>query len=399
MITLANGRVVTARSLLTPGWVTVDRGLIADVGSGEPAATRRRAAGVVVDLAGAHLLPGFVDLHMHGGGGAQVTTDDPEEIRAAVAFHRRHGTTRTLASLVTDRLDRMVAAAAAVAALIRAGESRIAGIHLEGPFLNPARRGSHHAEYLLAPDPAALARLLDAGAGSVRVVTLAPELPGGAALLADVVRAGAIAAVGHTEATYAQARDAFAGGARLATHLFNAMRAFHHRDPGPAGAALADERVTCELINDGVHVHDQVVRLAVAAAGADRIAFVTDATPAAGMASGEYRLGPVPITARGDTVTLADGTLAGSTLTMDATVRHAVRRVGLPLVAVAAAAATTPARLLGLGERTGSIAPGKEADLVVLDEELRLRAVIAGGALVHGALPGYDDRPAAPPAA
>jgi N-acetylglucosamine-6-phosphate deacetylase len=384
MIALSGGRVVSGRTVLEPGWLTVTDGRITAAGRGAAP-----AAGHRVDLAGGFVLPGFIDLHMHGGGGAQITTDDPAEIRRAVAFHRRHGTTRTLASLVTDRLDRMIAAVTVLAGLIRAGEPGIAGIHLEGPFLNPAKRGSHHHEHLLAPDPAALRQLLAAGQGHIRVVTLAPELPGGMALLDEIVRAGVIAAVGHTDATYGQARDAFAGGARLATHLFNAMRPFHHRDPGPAGAALADPGVTCEIINDGVHVHGEAVRVALAAAGADRIAFVTDATPAAGMTSGDYLLGPVPVTAAGGTVRLADGTLAGSTLTMDAAVRHGVRELGLPLADVATAAATTPARLLGIADRTGSLTAGKAADFVVLDDDLRVRAVVADGVLVHGGLSGW----------
>ncbi len=374
-----NCRVVTPAVVLDPGWLRIADGLIRAVGRGRPP-----AGGRVVDLDGGWLLPGFVDLHMHGGGGAQITTDDPAEIRRAVAFHRRHGTTRTLASLVTDRLDRMVAAVATIAAMMDAGEPGIAGIHLEGPFLNPAKRGSHHHEFLLAPDPAALRQLLDAGGGHIRVVTLAPELPGGMELIEQVVAAGAIAAVGHTEATYVQARDAFAGGARLATHLFNAMRQFHHREPGPAGAALADPAVTCEIINDGIHVHDDAVRVAVAAAGPDRIAFVTDATPAAGMTSGRYRLGPVPVIAEGGSVRLTDGTLAGSTLTMDAAVRHAVRVTGLTITEVARSAATTPAALLGMADHTGSLAPGKAADVVVLDDDLRVREVIAQGRPVLG---------------
>ncbi|MEV4347155.1 N-acetylglucosamine-6-phosphate deacetylase [Actinoplanes sp. NPDC049596] len=374
MLTLSGGRVVTPGVVLDPGWLTIDGGLIRAVGRGRPP-----AGGRVVDVEGGWLLPGFVDLHMHGGGGAQVTTDDAEEIRRAVAFHRRHGTTRTLASLVTDRLDRMVAAVATLAGMIDAGEPGLVGIHLEGPFLNPAKRGSHHQEFLLAPDPVALGRLLEAGRGHIRVVTLAPELPGGPELIEQVVAAGAIAAVGHTEATYVQARDAFAGGARLATHLFNAMRQFHHRDPGPAGAALANPAVTCEIINDGVHVHDDAVRIAVGAAGPERIAFVTDATPAAGMTDGRYHLGPVPVIADGGAVRLTDGALAGSTLTMDAAVRHAVQVTGLPVTDVARSAATTPAALLGLADRTGSLVPGKAADVVVLDDDLRVRDVLMGG--------------------
>jgi N-acetylglucosamine-6-phosphate deacetylase len=374
--TYANARVVTLRRVLDPGWVTVDGGVIAGVGAGDPPPSAPEA----VDVARRWLLPGFVDVHMHGGGGAQITTEDADEILRAVAFHGEHGTTTTLASLVTDELDRMAAAVRTIAGIIRdePGGS-IAGIHLEGPFLNPAKKGSHDGSHLRAPDPIALQHLLDAGDGTVRVVTLAPELPGGLDLVRLLVASGVLPAVGHTDATFAEARLAFASGARIATHLFNAMREFHHREPGPAGAALADDAVTCELINDGFHVHDDVVRIAVAAAGPDRIAFVTDATPAAGMTDGAFHLGPVPVFARNGKVTLADGTIAGSTLTMDAALRHAVRCVGLPIVTAARAAATTPATLLGLGERTGSIGPGKDADLVLLSEALTVDAVISKG--------------------
>ncbi|WP_425550693.1 N-acetylglucosamine-6-phosphate deacetylase [Actinoallomurus liliacearum] len=218
-------------------------------------------------------------------------------------------------------------------------------------------------------------------------MTLAPELSGGMDLLREVVSAGVIAAVGHTTADFDQARQAFASGARLATHLFNAMRDFHHRDPGPAGAALADDAVTCELINDGFHVHEEAVRIAVNAAGAERIALITDATPAAGMTDGDFHLGPVPVFARDGRVTLSDGTIAGSTLTMDAAVRHAVHCVGLPITTAAIAAATTPATVLGIADRTGSIHPGKDADLVVLSDRLRVETVLRRGAVVHGNLP------------
>lgn len=384
MIALANARVVTVRRVLDPGWLMVDGARIAGVGAGDPP----RVDGDMHDLDGQYLLPGFIDLHMHGGGGAQITTDNPAEIMAAVGFHQRHGTTRTLASLVTDQLDRMAASVRTIAEIIRGSrDGSIVGVHLEGPFLSPTKRGSHHREYLLAPDVSALRHLLHAGDGTVRVVTLAPELPGGMDLIRELVASGVIAAVGHTEATFDQAMDAFAAGAHLATHLFNAMRQFHHRDPGPAGAALADDTVTCELINDGFHLHDETVRIAVAAAGPERIAFVTDATPAAGMTNGRFHLGPVPILARDGKVTLADGTIAGSTLTMDAAVRHAVRCVGLPIHQAAIAAATTPAAVLGIGDRTGSLHPGMDADLVVLTRQLRVRTVMTRGSVTHGTLP------------
>ena len=387
MTILANARVVTPRELLEPGWIRFDGGRIDAIGAGDPP----RSSDPVHDLGGGYVLPGFVDLHMHGGGGAQVTTAEPEEIRRAVEFHRRHGTTRTLASLVTSPVDQMATAARAVTEVMRSGDGlgeSIAGIHLEGPFLNPRYRGAHHSDFVLPPDVKALRHLLDAGAGEVRVVTLAPELDGAMDLVRELAAAGAIASVGHTDATYEQARQAFDEGARTATHLFNAMRPFQHRDPGPVAAALTHDAVVCELINDGVHLHSGSVLLALKAAGADRIAFVTDATSATGMRDGQFGLGPLQILAREGKVTLLDGvTNAGSTLTMDRALRHAVNCVGVPILDAAKAAATTPARVLGLQDQTGSIVTGKDADLVVLSDTLHVRAVIARGQLVHG---NYD---------
>jgi N-acetylglucosamine-6-phosphate deacetylase len=383
---LSNARVVTPGGVLDPGWIALDADRIHTMGSGDPPMGDVE----INDLGSNYVLPGFVDLHMHGGGGAGVTTTDPAEILRAIAFHRRHGTTRTLASLVTSPVEEMAAAARTVVDIMSSSgslERSIAGIHLEGPFLNPLHRGAHHSDHVLAPDVKALRRLLDSGDGRIRVVTLAPELDGGMDLVREVAASGAVASIGHTDATYDQAHQAFEAGARMATHLFNAMRPFHHREPGPAGAALTHDAVTCELINDGVHLHSATTRLALAAAGAARIAFVTDATPAAGMTDGRFNLGPVPILAQRGKVTLLDGvTNAGSTLTMDRAVRHAVRCVGVPITQAATAAATTPSRALGLGGRTGSIESGKDADLVVMTADLRVHAVIARGTLVHGTL-------------
>jgi N-acetylglucosamine-6-phosphate deacetylase len=388
-ILLANGRVVTPAGILDPGWVLVADARIAAVGQGAPptpaGAGPRLAvpdpAGRTEDLDGRWVVPGFVDLHVHGGGGASASSD-PEEILGAAAFHRRHGTTRTLVSLVTGALDSLRAQAAAVADLVEAGPAgtaHVVGSHLEGPFISPRRRGAHDPDYLLAPDPDVLADLLDAGRGTVRMVTLAPELPGALDLVRQVVDAGAIAAIGHTDATYAQAAAAVDAGATVATHLFNAMSGLHHRDPGAAAAALDRPEVVCELINDGVHLHDATVRLGFTAAGPGRVALVTDATVAAGMPDGRYQLGSMLVEVAGGEAHVADGgAIAGSTATMDAVVRRTVA-AGVPLPVAVEAAATTPARTLGLAGRTGFIAPGVDADLVILDEDLTVTAVMALG--------------------
>jgi N-acetylglucosamine-6-phosphate deacetylase len=374
---LANARVVTPEGVLAPGWLRVEDGRIAAVGEGEGEGDRAAS----VDLGGVWVLPGFVDMHVHGGGGATYTAGDPDEARVAAAFHRAHGTTTTLASLVTARVDDLERAVRALGELV--AEGVIAGLHLEGPYLNAQHVGAHDPALLRAPDVAELTRLLDAGAGTVRMVTVAPELPGGLDLVRATVAAGAIAAIGHTDATYEQARAGFDAGAHVATHLHNAMPALHHRAPGAVVAALEDERVTVELINDGVHLHDAVASLDFRVAGAARTALVTDAMAAAGMPDGRYELGALEVRVEHGVARLAGGgSIAGSTLTMDVALRRAVQVLGVPIVDAARAAATTPARVLGLP--TGALEAGRWADVVVLDDELAVVGVMVRGEWVSG---------------
>jgi N-acetylglucosamine-6-phosphate deacetylase len=378
---LANCRVVTPGEILSPGWVHVKGSAIESAGAGHPPP----GLGAGEDLEGAWVVPGFIDIHVHGGGGASMTDGEPEEILRAAAFHRRHGTTRTLVSLVTADLATMMAGAAAVARLAESGAEGIVGSHLEGPFLSPARRGAQDSSRMLPADPAALDGLLEAGRGTVRMVTLAPELPGGLDLVERILGAGAVAAVGHTDAGYEEAAAAFRAGARVATHLFNGMRPLHHRDPGAVGAALDHPEVVCELVNDGLHLAPPIVRLVARIVGSRRVALITDAISAAGARDGDYSLGGVPVRVQEGRVTLVEGgNIAGSTLTMDQAFRRAVIDVGLPIEDAARAASTTPAGVLGLAGRTGSVAPGLQADLAVLDERLHPTAVMSSGRWVPG---------------
>jgi N-acetylglucosamine-6-phosphate deacetylase len=380
MTVLANARVVTPAGVLSPGWVRVDGSRIESVAPGRPPPASRQSE----DLAGAWMVPGFVDVHVHGGGGASMTDGNAAQILQAARFHRRHGTTRLLVSLVTAELDTMLAGAAAVADLVESGAAGVAGCHLEGPFLSPRRHGAQDPAFLLPADTELLRRLLVAGRGTVRMVTVAPELPGALRVITALVAAGVVAAVGHTDASYAEAVAGFRAGARVATHLFNGMRPLHHRDPGPVAAALEHPGVVCELINDGIHVAPAIIRLVAAAAGADRAALITDAIAATGMRDGEYRLGRLPVQVVGGVATLVDGgNLAGSTLTMDAAFRRAVLEVGLPIEDAVRMASTTPARVLGLDSLLGSLTPGREADLVVLDDGLEVIAVMAAGTWVQ----------------
>ena len=382
---LTGARVVTPEGVLSPGWIRLAGTVIDAVGPGE--ATDQPGL-LVTDLRGHWVLPGFVDVHVHGGGGASFIDGPADDARRAAEFHRGHGSTTIVASLVTAPLADLEVRAAMLAGL--AGEGVIAGIHLEGPFLSAARCGAQDPRHMIAPDVAAFERLHAAAAGHLRVITLAPELPGAAALIKAAVRVGVVAAVGHTDATADITSAAVEAGASHATHLFNGMRPLHHREPGPVGALLDRAEVTCEVIADGVHLHDTVIRLAARAVRPGRLVLITDAMTAAGMPDGRYELGSMRVDVAGGVARLAGGAepgvagaIAGSTATMASVVRHAVA-AGLPVTDVAAAASTTPARVLGLAGRTGALSPGLDADLVVCDEEFGLRAVMRHGEWLGG---------------
>jgi N-acetylglucosamine-6-phosphate deacetylase len=380
---LTAAQVVTPARILAPGWLQVDGDRIVEVGEGAPPRTPD------VDLGGDTVVPGFVDIHVHGGGGASFDTGTADAADVVAATHLAHGTTSMAASLVTDTPDRMATAVREMALLVQDG--RLAGVHLEGPWLSPRRSGAHQPGSLTSPSPADVEALVTAGdpstgsgrRGAVRMVTLAPELPGGIEAVRQLADAGVVAAIGHTDATYDEARAALDAGARLGTHLFNAMRPLHHRDPGPVGALL-DAPVDVELIADGVHLHPAVLRT-VFAAKPGRCILVTDAMGAAGAPDGDYRLGPMAIEVRDGVARLAStdgvGAIAGSTLTMDAAVRFAVRTAGLPLLDVVRAASTTPARAWGLDD-VGALSAGRRADLVVLDDGLAVVRVMRSGAWV-----------------
>ena len=371
---LAAGTVV-ADGTVGPGWVELAGERISAVGSGAPPRTPD------TDFGDAVLVPGFVDVHVHGGAGAAFPDGDVDAALQAVRFHRAHGSTTMLASLVAAAPDELLKAVDALAELVTDGE--LAGVHLEGPWLATARCGAHDPLQLRDPDPAELDRLLRAGAGAVRMVTLAPELAGGLDAVRRITGAGAIAALGHTDATYALTKDAIAAGARMGTHLFNAMAPVHHREPGPAVALLEDPRVTVELVTDGLHVHPALWEHVLRAAGAGRVAAVTDAMAAAGMPDGEYHLGALRVAVRDRVARLpGTGTIAGSTATTDELfaniVRHAATSREEALLRAVAMTSTTPAKAMGLAD-VGAIEVGRRADLVVLTADLKVQEVYRRG--------------------
>ncbi|MFF1439960.1 N-acetylglucosamine-6-phosphate deacetylase [Streptomyces sp. NPDC058295] len=368
---LTGARVVLPTGTVPDGRVTIDGTKIA---VDAPHATPH---GDVIDVTGHWLVPGFIDLHNHGGGGASFS-GTAEDVLKAIHTHRRHGTTTLVASTVTDDMDFLARQAGLLSELAEQGD--LAGIHFEGPFISPCRKGAHSEALLRDPDPAEVRKLIDAARGRASMVTLATELPGGLDSVRLLAEHGVIAAVGHTDATYEQTVQAIEAGATVATHLFNAMPPLGHRNPGPIAALLEDERVTVELINDGTHLHPAALELAFRHAGPGRVAFITDAMDAAGIGDGRYLLGPLEVEVSEGVARLVEGgSIAGSTLTQDRAFQRAVTIDRLPVGDVVAALSANPARLLGIDDRVGSLEPGKDADLVLLDENFELKGVMRKG--------------------
>ncbi|MFF6806297.1 N-acetylglucosamine-6-phosphate deacetylase [Streptomyces sp. NPDC012616] len=379
---LTGAKVVLPTGTIPDGRITVTGTKITAVTAEPPHGAPLGAADMidVIDVSGHWLVPGFVDLHNHGGGGASFA-GSAQDVLTAVRTHRSHGTTTLVASTVTDDMDVLVRQAGLLSELAEQGD--LAGIHFEGPFISPCRKGAHSEALLRDPDPAEVRKLVDAARGQARMVTLATELPGGLDSVRLLAEHGVIAAVGHTDATYEQTVQAIEAGATVATHLFNAMPPLGHRAPGPIAALLEDERVTVELVNDGTHLHPAALALAFRHAGPGRVAFITDAMDAAGTGDGRYLLGPLEVEVSEGVARLVEGgSIAGSTLTQDRAFQRAVTIDRLPVEDVVAALSANPARLLGLADRVGSLEPGKDADLVLLDDAFEVRGVMRKGAWV-----------------
>ncbi|MFV0428165.1 MAG: N-acetylglucosamine-6-phosphate deacetylase [Arachnia sp.] len=369
-VTVAAARVVTPQGVLVNGQITADDGWIVDI--------REGASPGQPDL---WAVPGFVDTHCHGAVGVDFGNPDRQANQRAIDFHRSHGSTTLFASTVTEPLSVLVAKLGVLRGLVADGE--LAGIHLEGPFLAEAKKGAHDASLLLDPAPEHVERLIAAGGEALKMVTLAVERDHCELAVRRFREAGLHAAFGHSDATAAQARLGLDWGIDVATHLFNAMRPIHHRDPGPVTVLLTDSRAMNEIICDGVHLDAAIARLAIDAAGVHRTALITDAMSATGIGDGNYDLGGLAVQVIGGTARLVTqdgsaGAIAGSTLTMDRAFEFVVGNVGLGIPEAALIAATTPAAWHGLHE-VGALEVGRRADVCVVDDSGRLHQVMRRG--------------------
>lgn len=377
-------RVLTPTEEIVDGAVVIEDGVISAVGRREeivaPKGAKDHDARIHI------LIPGFVDVHIHGAGARDVMEATPEALKTVATTVARHGTTSLVATTVTAPTEEICHSLEGIARYIQGPANvpsdtalaQITGIHLEGPFIHPQRRGVHPPESLALPTVAVLSRFLQAAGGYARMMTMAPELPGALEVIDSARAAGVIIGIGHTDATYQQAHEGIEHGANHAVHVFNAMRPFSHRETGVLGAVLTDPQVTAEVIADGIHVDDPAIRLLLAAKGAQRVILVSDGTAATGMPDGIYRLGPFEFTVTGGVCRNAEGRLAGSTLTLDRAVQHMVS-LGLPLREAVQMATLNPAKRLGLAGKKGVIAPGADADLVLLTSRLDVAAVMTRG--------------------
>lgn len=378
---ILQGTLVLTDRLVPDGQVVIERGLIQEI----VAQPRYQATTSYCD---AYLLPGLIDLHVHGIAGADVMDASPAALRLMARRFARHGVTGFLPTTVTQSLEltyRAMTGALELMAQPAEGGARVLGIHLEGPFLNPAYKGMQHEAHILPPEERIARELIARGQGRITRVSLAPEMEGAAEVICFLRQNGIAVSIAHTGATYEQVLEAVQLGARHVTHCFNAMSGLHHRTPGVAGAALLSRDLYAELIADGIHVHPAAMRLLIRAKGRERVMLVTDSMSAADMLDGHYAFGGHEVTVLDGIARLPDGTLASSTLTMEAAVRNVVRLCQVPLVDAVYMAATTPAEAMGLGEQTGSLRAGLEADLAILDPSLRPVATWVAGEPVFAA--------------
>jgi len=381
-ILLHAGRVLTPTAVISNAGILIRDGVIEEVGPRE--GIRLPTDSQEISATDMIAIPGFLDVHIHGAGGYDVMEGSPAALAGVSKTIARHGTTSFVATTVTASPDDTIRSVEGIAQYISQQHetddvrAEVLGIHFEGPFLNPARRGVHPPEWLRLPSAELLEKFLQAAAGNARILTIAPELLGAIPCI-DVARnAGMIAAVGHTDATYEQARAAIAHGARHAVHVYNAMRPFSHRDSGVIGAVLTSPEVTAELIADGVHVEETAMKVLLQAKGPDRMILISDGTAATGMPDGKYILGKMEVTVSGGICRNSEGKLAGSTLTLDRALRNIVA-LGIPLADAVRMLTLNPASLLGIEFKKGALRTGADADIVLLDEGLQLTGVWARG--------------------
>ncbi|RYI27994.1 N-acetylglucosamine-6-phosphate deacetylase [Bacillus infantis] len=383
---LKNSRVLTEDGIIDKGYILVEDGRIKSFGPADELGGQSADKTIALD-AGATLAPGFIDLHIHGAGGADTMDSTPEALQTIARTLPAEGTTSFLATTITQERSLIEKALANAAAYKPEGtEAEMLGIHLEGPFINEKRKGAQPLEHILKSDVELFKAWQEKSGQLIRLVTLAPELEGGKELVRHLAETGVIASIGHSDADYEEVREAVEAGATHVTHLFNGMKGLHHREPGTAGAALLFKELIVEMIADGVHVRPEMIKLALNSKGMDGMVLITDSMRAKCLKNGTYDLGGQDVTVKDGMALLEDGTLAGSILRMKDSVKNMTKFADITLAEAVKLASENPAKQLKVFDRKGSIAEGKDADLTVLNENMDIVLTICRGKVAYNHL-------------
>ena len=378
---LINASVLTEEGIIEKGYIYIKDGKIAE--TGHTSSLTQHQAEVIVLPEDSTVVPGFIDVHIHGAGGADTMDATTEALTTMASRLPEEGTTSFLATTITQDQKAIMKALVNAADFIshhnNPGKAEVLGLHLEGPFINESRKGAQPAEHIITPDIELFARMQEASGNNIRLVTLAPEKENGCELIAYLAENEVIASVGHSDATYRQMAEAVKAGATHVTHLFNGMRGMHHRDPGVAGAALLFDELKIEMIADGIHVVPEMLDLSIRAKGTDGVILITDSMRAKCLKNGSYDLGGQEVSVADGKALLADGTLAGSILKMKDSLKNMMEYTGISLEEAVKLASENPARQLKVFDRKGSIASGKDADLVVLDHNHEVAMALCRG--------------------
>ena len=384
-IIIINGTIITPFHLVSGKAIVVEKGRIREIVNKKELSTATLTGAEVIKGKDKFIVPGYIDLHVHGGGGSDVMDGDYEAINQIAIARSHFGTTSFLPTTMTMSKDKIIRSLKSIheARLKGTGTAEILGIHMEGPYINPEKKGAQKEEDIKKISIEEFLEFNQASGNLIRLVTIAPEMPGAIDLIKYLYKQEIIASVGHSNATYVQTQAGIKAGLSHVTHTFNAMRELHHREPGVVGAALTSPGLTVEVIADGIHIHPIVLKILTKIKEGEEIVLITDAMRAAGLKEGTYDLGGQEVIVAEGQARLKDGTLAGSVLTMDKAVKNMVNKVGIQLPKAIQMASFNPARSIGIDDKKGSLEPGKDADIVILNKNLETKLTIVAGKIVY----------------
>jgi len=380
-----NGTIITPFHLVSGKAIIVEKGRIREIVNKEELSTATLTGAEVIEGKDKYIVPGYIDIHVHGGGGSDVMDGDYEAINQIAIAHSHFGTTSFLPTTMTMSKDKIIRSLRSICGAVKKGTAgaEILGIHMEGPYINPEKKGAQKEDEIKKISIEEFLEFNQASGNLIRLVTIAPEMPGAIDFIRWLHQQGIIVSVGHSNATYQQVQEGIQAGLSHVTHIFNAMRGLHHREPGVVGAALSSPKLIVEMIADGIHLHPIVLKMLTQIKENKKLVLITDAMRAAGMPEGVYELGGQEVTVDKGQARLKDGTLAGSMLTMDKAVKNLVTKVGIQLPKAIQMASYNPAKSIGINGKKGSLEPGKDADIVILNKNLETELTIVAGKIVY----------------